>query len=98
MLENVISHLVNILEKNNIYLEYRNKSVAIGEGMYDGKDGYYLSKDDYNSFDESKITHLFPININNYVVELITVTPVEYDDDRIWKSSIHFCINPKFLS
>jgi hypothetical protein len=97
-MENIILNLVNILEKNNIELEYKNKSISIGEGIYGGKDGYYLSKNDYDSFDETKITPLFPINIENYIIELITVTPVEYDDDRIWKSSIHFCINPKFLS
>jgi len=104
MIENkeIFQELFNVLESNNIDIEretnYENgvwsllNSPDVREGWYNGVEGFYFNKSDYGFFDQEQVKALFPIQIQDKTIELVDVSDMEVDDDRMWKSSISFII------
>jgi hypothetical protein len=104
MIENkeIFQELFNVLESNNIDIEretnYENSvwsllnSPDVREGWYNGVEGFYFNKSDYGFFDQEQVKALFPIQIQDKTIELVDVSDMEVDDDRMWKSSISFII------
>jgi hypothetical protein len=98
----IFQELFNVLESNNIDIErdcefvdgkfVELNSPDVRSGMYHGVDGFYFNKSDYGYFNESQVKSLFPMKIQNKTIELVDVSGVEVDDDRMWKSSISFII------
>jgi len=98
----IFQELFNVLESNNIDIERDCKFVDgkfvelnspdVRSGMYHGVDGFYFNKSDYGSFNQEQVKSLFPIQIQDKTIELVDVSDVEVDDDRMWKSSISFII------
>ena len=104
MIENkeIFQELFNVLESNNIDIErdcvfidgefVTTNSPDVRSGMYNGVDGFYFNKSDYGFFDQEQVKALFPMQIQNKTIELVDVSDMEVDDDRMWKSSISFII------
>ena len=100
--KNIIQEVFEVLSSNGVDIERANslvdgKWVEINEpdtrtGWYNGVDGFYFNKSDYNNFNKEQIESLFPMNIQGKQIELIDVSDVDYDDDRMWRSSIAFTI------
>jgi len=98
----IFQELFNVLESNNIDIErdcefvdgkfVELNSPDVRSGMYHGVDGFYFNKSDYGSFNQEQVKSLFPIQIQDKTIELVDVSDVEVDDDRMWKSSISFII------
>ena len=98
----IFQELFNVLESNNIDIE-RDYAFIDGEfvttnspdvrtGWYNGVDGFYFNKSDYGFFNQEQVKALFPIQIQDKTIELVDVSDMEIDDDRMWKSSISFII------
>jgi len=104
MIENkdIFKELFDVLESNNIDIErktdYSNKVWSllnypdVRSGYYNGVEGFYFNKSDYGFFDVDFVKSLFPMNIQGKEIELVDVSDMEVDDDRMWKSSISFII------
>jgi len=104
MIENkdIFQELFNVLESNNIDIErdcafvdgkfITTNSPDVRSGYYGGVDGFYFNKSDYGFFDIDFVKSLFPMNIQGKEIELVDVSDMEVDDDRMWKSSISFII------
>jgi len=65
----------------------------IGGGFYSGDEGFYF-KAQHNYFNISldELKNSFPINIDGYKFECVSVSDFEMDDDRYWPESIGFVI------
>ena len=67
----------------------------IGSGHYMGSGGFYF-KADHNFFGIGleELKNSFPINIDGYEFECVSVSEyeVDYDDDRSWPESVGFVI------
>lgn len=104
MIENkdIFQELFNVLESNNIDIErdcafvdgkfVTTNSPDVRSGYYNGVDGFYFNKSDYGFFNKEQVASLFPMNIQGKEIELVDVSDMEVDDDRMWKSSISFII------
>jgi hypothetical protein len=84
-----------ILFENGIRVEQDSHDIImprVGSGIYNGVEGFYFNNHDFFDFNESYLKTLFPITIEDKTIELIDVSGVEWDDDRMWKSSMGFVI------
>ena len=65
----------------------------IGGGFYSGTEGFYF-KAQHNYFNISldELKNSFPINIDGYKFECVSVSDFEVDDDRTWPESIGFVV------
>jgi len=83
------------LLENGIRVEQDSFDITmphIGSGLYNGVEGFYFNNDDFFDFNEPHLKSLFPITIEGKTIELVSVMGVEWDDDRVWKSSMGFVI------
>jgi len=74
--------------------EFKQTNVPyIGSGHYMGNEGFYFKADRHHfniSLDELK--NSFPINIDGYKFECVSVSEFEMDDDRYWAESVGFIV------
>ena len=104
MIENkdIIQEVFEVLSDNGIDIErvshlmngewVESNEPDIRTGWYNGVDGFYFNKSDYGNFNKEQVESLFPMTIQGKQIELVDVSYTDYDDDRIWKSSIAFII------
>ena len=67
----------------------------IGSGHYMGSEGFYFKADrDFFGIGLEELKNSFPINIDGYEFECVSVSEyeVDYDDDRSWPESVGFVI------
>jgi len=98
----IFQELFNVLESNNIDIErdcafvdgkfVTIDSPSVRSGCYNGISGFYFNKSDYGFFDVDFVKSMFPMNVQGKEIELVDVSDMEVDDDRMWKSSISFII------
>jgi len=65
----------------------------IGGGYYGGSEGFYFRAENNHfgiSLDELK--NSFPINIDGYKFECVSINEFEIDDDRYWSESVGFIV------
>jgi len=93
MITQIIFEIAKKLRENTIDLEYNYKMPIYGEGIYGGRDGYYLSKSDYEPFNYDLVKSLFPMTIFQYKVELEMITDAEFEEDKASKPAIHVIIS-----
>jgi len=78
--------------KKHKELKYTNIPY-IGSGRYGGVEGFYFKADPHHfniSLDELK--NSFPINIDGYKFECVSISKFEMDDDRYWPESVGFIV------
>lgn len=92
MIAQIILDIAKKLRQNTIELEYNYKMPIYGEGIYGGRDGYYLSKSDYEPFNKELVKSLFPMIIRNYKIELEGITDAEFEEDKANKPAIHLIL------
>jgi hypothetical protein len=93
MITQIIFEIAKKLRENTIDLEYNYKMPIYGEGIYGGRDGYYLSKSNYEPFNYDLVKSLFPMTIFQYKVELEMITDAEFEEDKASKPAIHVIIS-----
>lgn len=93
MIKQIIFEIAKKLRENTIDLEYNYKMPIYGEGIYQGKNGYYLSKSNYEPFNYDLVKSLFPMTILQYKVELEMITDAEFEEDKASKPAIHLIIS-----
>ena len=65
----------------------------IGSGHYMGDAGFYFrAKHDFFGLSLEQIRDSFPINIDGYKFECISISEFEMDDDRTWSESVGFIV------
>jgi hypothetical protein len=67
----------------------------IGSGHYMGDEGFYFrAKRDFFGISLEELRDSFPINIDGYKFECVSISEyeVEYDGDRSWPESIGFIV------
>lgn len=86
--------LAEALNKHNIDYETQINSnlPKIGEALYDGMDGYYIEKPNYNDYNKEQIESLFPIIHKNILLHLVDIADMEIEEDRVIKASIIFLL------
>jgi len=74
--------------------EFKYSNVPyIGSGFYNGSEGFYFKAErNYFNISLSELKNSFPINIDGYKFECVSVSEFEVDDDRTWAESIGFII------
>ena len=74
--------------------EFKSTNIPyIGRGHYMGNEGFYFKADRHHfniSLDELK--NSFPINIDGYKFECVSVSEFKMDDDRYWVESVGFIV------
>ena len=64
---------------------------CVGNGHYNGTDGWYFKKLDNNNFDDGEIRVIKETLLNEgFKFESISDYEVDIDDDRSWKASFGF--------
>jgi len=65
----------------------------IGSGHYMGDAGFYFrAKHDFFGLSLEQIRDSFPINIDGYKFECVSISEFEMDDDRTWSESVGFIV------
>ena len=65
----------------------------IGSGHYYGNEGFYFkAQRNYFTISLDELKNSFPINIDGYKFECVSVSDFEVDDDRTWAESIGFVV------
>ena len=67
----------------------------VGSGLYEGGEGFYFKADrNFFGIGLEELKNSFPINIDGYEFECVSVSEyeVDYDDDRSWPESVGFVI------
>ena len=65
----------------------------IGSGHYMGDEGFYFrAKRDFFGISLEKLRDSFPINIDGYKFECVSISEFEVDDDRTWSESVGFIV------
>ena len=65
----------------------------IGRGHYCGKEGFYFkAQRDFFGLPLEQVRDSFPINIDGYKFECVSVSEFEMDDDRSWSESVGFIV------
>jgi len=65
----------------------------IGSGHYMGNEGFYFkAQRDFFSKPLEQVRDSFPINIDGYKFECVSISEFEMDDDRTWPESVGFIV------
>jgi len=65
----------------------------IGSGSYNGEEGFYFKAyRGYFGIPLSELQSRFPISIDGYTFECVSVSEFELDDDRTWPESVGFVV------
>ena len=65
----------------------------IGSGHYMGDEGFYFRANrDFFGIPLEQVRDSFPINIDGYKFECVSISEFEMDDDRTWSESVGFIV------
>jgi hypothetical protein len=65
----------------------------IGSGHYMGNEGFYFRANrDFFGIPLEQVRDSFPINIDGYKFECVSISEFEMDDDRTWSESVGFIV------
>ena len=65
----------------------------IGRGHYMGNEGFYFKADNkFFGMGLEELRDSFPINIDGYKFECVSISEFEMDDDRYWAESVGFIV------
>ena len=74
--------------------EFKSTNIPyIGRGHYMGNEGFYFKAGcDFFGISLEELRDSFPINIDGYKFECVSVSKFEMDDDRYWAESVGFIV------
>ena len=65
----------------------------IGSGGYNGEEGFYFrASSKFFGVGLEELRDSFPINIDGYKFECVSISEFEMDDDRWWNESVGFIV------
>lgn len=78
--------------KEHQEIKYTNVPYIGGSWYNKDKGFYFRAKHDFFGISLEQIRDSFPINIDGYKFECVSVSEFEMDDDRTWSESVGFTI------
>jgi len=71
----------------------------IGSGRYNGDEGFYFkAQHDCFGLPLEQVRDIFPINIDGYKFECVSISEFEIDDDRSWPESVGFIVTKNSIN